>query len=84
MRRSDGLDQPIQQHVGRIGNLALLPGPLNAEAKIRPFDEKNKITLSNNLRMLREISSETKWTLVEIERREEKIVNWAKSRWADL
>ncbi len=40
MRRPGGLEEPIENHVGRMGNLLLLPIVLNQQAKARSFDEK--------------------------------------------
>jgi len=84
MHGEDEIEKPIQHHVGRIGNLLLLPIVINAEAKVRPFDEKKKIYDKHSLRMIKEISSEQDWTLASIDRREKIITAWAKTRWADL
>src|SRR5437763_5382 len=43
MRDSAGNEQPLEPNVGRIGNLLLLPGALNSEAKIAPFGTKKGI-----------------------------------------
>jgi hypothetical protein len=79
-----GTLQPIEHNVGRIGNLILLPGSLNSQAKIRPFPEKKIIYMKHNLRMVGEVCNQPDWTLVSIKDRETKIVEWAKERWADL
>ena len=84
MRGEDGVAKPIREHVGRIGNLLLLPAPLNSEAKALPFDAKKAIYAKHNLRMVQEVCSESDWSLTEIERREASIVDWAKVRWADI
>lgn len=84
MRRQSGSEEALQQHVGRVGNLLLLPMPLNREAKTRPFSEKKGVYAKHNLRMVREVCDESIWTLAEIERREATIAEWAKRRWADL
>lgn len=84
MRDKDGIDQPIQHNVGRIGNLVLLTDDLNSEARIRPFPEKKNVYAKHHLRMLAELNGQTDWTLGSIEEREAKIVEWAKVRWADV
>ena len=84
MQGEDGIEKEIQHHVGRIGNLLLLPNILNSQAKIRPFSEKKAIYAKHNLRMISEVTAESDWTLSSIERREALITMWAKTRWADL
>ncbi|MGH9619132.1 MAG: HNH endonuclease family protein, partial [Bryobacteraceae bacterium] len=84
MRDVDGKEHPVEHNVGRVGNLILLPGPLNSQAKIRPFDEKKTVYAKHNLRMVVEVRSEPEWTLTSIIQREARIVEWAKQRWADL
>ncbi len=71
-------------HLGRIGNLLLLPIQLNQEAQATSFDKKKEIYLRHNLRMIQEVSKESAWGLPEIEAREARIVNWAKTRWCDV
>ena len=84
MHRADGVQEPIEHHVGRIGNLLLLPSLLNSEAQARPIDEKKKIYGKHNLRMIGEVTCQADWTLASIEAREAKITTWAKNRWADV
>lgn len=84
MRAEDGAQELIQRHVGRIGNLLLLPVVLNSEAQARPFDEKKSIYDKHSLRMIKEVTSENDWTLNSIKKRENKIAAWAKIRWADV
>lgn len=79
-----GTAQPVEHHVSRIGNLLLLPGSLNSEARIRPFTEKKNVYQKHNLRLVTEVCQETDWTLSCIKKRESVIVEWAKQRWADL
>jgi hypothetical protein len=77
--------QRIETHVHRIGNLILLPQPLNEEARRQGFVEKKNIyAKSEGLRMVKEIITEKDWTQREIEDRENKIIAWAKTAWADL
>jgi Protein of unknown function (DUF1524) len=84
MRRREQPEDNVSQHVGRIGNLLLLPVALNQEAKTRPFSEKKAIYCRHNLRMIKDVCQEPDWTLDQIEARELAIINWAKTRWADL
>ncbi len=84
MRRGDGLIESVEKHVGRVGNLVLLPTALNSEAKAKTFDNKKKIYEKHNLRTLREICDRLDWTLSEIDDREAQIGSWAKLRWADI
>jgi len=84
MRSAGGPEEPVLRHVGRIGNLLLLPLALNQEAKIRPFVEKNELYKRHNLRMIQEVLTETDWTLEQIDAREARIVEWAKTQWCDL
>lgn len=84
MRRKNQPKQAVAQHVGRIGNLLLLPQTLNQQAKTKPFAEKKAIYKKHNLRMIKEVCEQPDWTLDQIDSREAKIVKWAKKRWADL
>lgn len=77
--------QRIESHVHRIGNLILLPDPLNEEARRQGFAEKRNIyAKSEGLRMVKEIMGEKDWRQQEIEKRENKIIEWAKTAWADV
>lgn len=77
--------QRIESHVHRIGNLILLPQPLNEEARRQGFAEKKNIyAKSEGLRMVKEIMKEKDWRQQEIENREKKIIAWATTAWADL
>jgi hypothetical protein len=84
MRRGDGPEESVDVHVGRIGNLLLLPIILNKQAKTRPFHEKKKLYARHNLRMIQEVCKEADWTLAQIDARETRIVEWARNRWCDL
>ncbi len=84
MRRADGLLEEQWRHVNRIGNLILLPQSLNSEAQRSGFQAKKAIYERHNLRMVREVLNNEDWTLVEIDAREKKIADWARSEWADL
>jgi hypothetical protein len=84
MSRPGGPEEPVDKHVGRIGNLLLLPIVLNQQAKARSFDEKKELYTRHNLRMIRAVTEEASWTLEQIEARERTIVEWAKTRWCDI
>jgi hypothetical protein len=81
---ANGVERAVQEHVGRIGNLMLLPMPLNSAAKAHRFDIKSKSYAQHNLRMVKEVCDEADWNLAVIEKREAKIVSWAKLRWDDI
>jgi hypothetical protein len=84
MRRGNGPEQAVEAHVGRIGNLLLLPIVLNQQAKVRPFLQKKVLYAKHHLRMIEEVCREPDWTLRQIESREKRIVEWARTRWCDL
>lgn len=81
---SDGLVHPINEEVGRIGNLLLMPSPLNSTAKTHSFADKKRIYAQHNLRSVREVCAREDWNLAEITTRETAIVEWARTRWADI
>ena len=84
MKQRGSAEEPIEKHIGRIGNLVLLPIALNQEAKTRSFQEKRELYKKHNLRMIQDVINESDWTLEEIAAREVRIANWAKTRWRDL
>lgn len=90
MRDGDGPVEDPGAHVDRIGNLVLLPMVLNLEVKRQGFKQKKEVYDRHNLRMIREILmtdegiDRAQWTLREIELREARILEWAKTEWADL
>ena len=84
MTDAEGKKYDVEEEVGRIGNLILLPIKLNIEAKRDGFDKKKEVYEKHNLRMVREVLEEDDWTFDHIVEREHKIVEWAKKEWADL
>jgi len=76
--------ETINLNVNRIGNLLLLPQPLNAEAQARPFNEKKLLYEKHHLRMIDEILSLDDWTIESIDKRELVLAEWAKNRWNDI
>ena len=81
-----GIKYEVEEEVGRIGNLLLLPIKLNMEARRQGFDLKKPVYEKHNLRMVREIldDNDLNWGFEAIVARENKIVEWAKTEWADL
>lgn len=84
MRRDNGRRQPPGKHIGRIGNLLLLPQILNEEAKRKAFRRKKRIYEKHQMRSVQEVLKEADWTLTSIEEREARIVDFARRAWADL
>ncbi len=84
MQSSDGSQQRPTPNVDRIGNLVLLPIQLNREAQNHSFESKKKTYSKYSLRSLQEICREDDWTLARIEAREQRILNWAITRWSDI
>lgn len=75
----------IDEVVHRIGNLILLPKPLNNEAKRQGFLAKKSIyAKSEGLRMVKEVIDKSDWSEREIEEREAKILDWVKDEWQDV
>jgi hypothetical protein len=74
----------LANNVNRIGNLILLPFSLNEEARRRGFDEKKKIYDRHNLRQIQELTRLRDWNLAEIEKREKRIMEWARKEWCNL
>ena len=76
--------EAINAHVNRIGNLLLLPQPLNSQAQARPFAEKTKLYEQHHLRMIDEVCAAGDWTFDSIDEREETLASWAAKRWDDV
>lgn len=71
--------------VNCLGNLILLPQPLNNEAKRQGFIAKKGVYgKSEGLRIVQEILKEKDWSQTEILAREKKILDWINLEWADL
>jgi hypothetical protein len=84
MRRGKGKVHAVHEHVGRIGNLILLPQLMNEEAKRKGFREKKVTYEKHNLRMVAEVIKNVDWTLSQIDDREAGIVDFARKAWGDL
>jgi hypothetical protein len=56
-----------------------------AEARRQGFAAKKNIyAQSEGLRMVKEVMNEKDWRQQEIEKRERKLIAWAKTAWADI
>jgi hypothetical protein len=84
MKGDDGVEQSVERNVGRIGNLILLPILINQEARNYPFKEKKKLYAQHNLRMVQQVCESEDWSLSEIQDREKRILDWARTRWDDI
>ena len=73
-----------KENIGRIGNLILLPQQLNESAKRSGFQKKKDVYARHHLRMIDEIREFDRWTINEIEEREKRLLEWAKTEWADV
>lgn len=76
--------EAINANVHRIGNLLLLPQPLNAQAQARPFTEKQELYQQHHLRMIDEVCAAADWTFDSIDQREGTLASWAEKRWGDV
>ena len=84
MRRGKGKPCLVSDHVGRIGNLLVLPQVLNEEAKRQGFQQKKPIYEKHNLRMVAEVTQKDDWNLSQIDDREVRIAEFAMIAWGDL
>lgn len=84
MKNAHGEPQDPMAHVGRIGNLLLLPERVNKEAQDRAFAEKKMSYAKHNLRMIHQIREVQDWTFVDIQARDKEVLTWASTRWSDL
>lgn len=80
----EGEEWSVEDNVGRIGNLILLPITINAKAGRQPFKSKKTIYKDHNLRMIQDVLHETDWDLSQIQKRERRIMDWAINQWCDL
>lgn len=81
---SGGEDCFVEDHVGRIGNLLLLPIAINEKAGRQPFKKKKALYEEHNLRMIQEVLKQSDWDLKQIEERERRIMDWTITQWDDL
>jgi uncharacterized protein with ParB-like and HNH nuclease domain len=76
-------EDELYEHVNRLGNLMLLPPKVNSQASNKSFKDKKMIYRNNNnLKLMNEIIQKNDWNLKALEKREEKLLEWAKVTWA--
>ena len=73
----------IQKQVQRLGNLVLLPPDINSKTSNKSFEDKKAIYQNNRqLKMLDEIIEQDDWDAEALAKREQSLIDWAKSEWA--
>lgn len=72
------------ENIHRLGNLLLLPQPLNGQAQARPFNEKKELYKQHHLRMIEKVAAIDDWTFDSIDDREDELTSWARKRWDDI
>lgn len=70
-----------EQYKDKLGNLTIASKSWNAKWKNSPFADKKGEYKDSNLRVQRELSEFSDWGKMQIENREEQIVNFASERW---
>jgi len=68
----------------RLGNLVLLPPPRNSEANNNVYSRKRDIYRTTGLAITDEVAAYSRWTLEEIEQRENDLIDWAAAYWDDV
>ena len=64
-----------------LGNLLLLPPDDNTRASNKRFTEKKSIYEKTRLRMTEEVTRLKDWNIRELEKRQKRLINWAKEQW---
>ena len=82
MLRASGVEAESVCH--RLGNLVLLPKPLNSQASNSDFSVKRETYRQTGLAITDEIASHDSWGLEQIEARENELIEWAAEYWADV
>jgi Protein of unknown function (DUF1524) len=74
-----------ESQVHRLGNLVLLPPPLNSKLQDRDPREKAEEYTKTGLLIAREVASEldAPWKRASIDEREEKLLKWAAEEWGE-
>jgi hypothetical protein len=67
----------VADPVRRLGVGVQLGGP-------GPGDFMKRIYRRHQLRMIKEVVAQSDWTLAQIEEREQRLLEWARSEWDDL
>lgn len=73
----------IEKHKHRLGNLVIVTPSLNSQLGNKCFSEKLKKYKQLKLRIIDEISTAKDWDLPAINRRENRLIKWAKETWDD-
>lgn len=71
----------VRNNVHRIGNLTLLPPNENSRIGQKTFADKKTAYKKYGLLMLEEIAAEKDWDKLAVDRRESKLIAWAKQTW---
>jgi hypothetical protein len=75
-----------EKHRHRLGNLVLLPPKLNSKLQAMPAEDKILPYRKTGLLIAGEVADQMEnggWDIKAIKQREEKLIEWAKSEWAD-
>ena len=68
----------------RLGNLMMLPPPLNSKLKDKAFAEKRKAYKDTGLLDAQGVAARRRWSKAAILEREKRILDWASQEWADV
>ena len=74
----------LEKETHRLGNLLLLPKEFNSEASNYSFREKKKVYKKVGFLMFNDVNKKNDWNPKAIEKRENDLINWAKTEFADL
>jgi hypothetical protein len=70
------------EQIHRLGNLIILPPKAIAKTAKKTFQQKREIYQENSqLKMMEEILDKRRWTIKEIEERENRLLDWAIDEW---
>jgi hypothetical protein len=88
------IPQNLKDHVHRIGNLIVLPKGLNSRARNYNFSRKKEVYRNNYLRIMKDVLTKVdlngveqernEWRIENIEERENILLDWAITEWADI
>ena len=81
LKKANGAAAPLCH---RLGNLVLLPQPLNSQASNADFSTKHEVYRTTGLAITDEIAAYKDWTLTDIDQREEDLIAWAAMYWDDV
>lgn len=79
LKLSEEMTQVYEQNVHRLGNLTITAW--NASLSNKPFEEKRLKYVESNLRIQRNLADLSEWNPDTISEREDRIVEFALSRW---